>query len=313
MRIVVVLLILMACCGLPRARAQATPAPELRVLLVGNSLTYTNNLPAILRAIGRANGRRIATETWGEPGGTLAGLWRQGHVPRVLRAQRFDVVVLQERGGTLACMASVREQRTAPCAASARVQREAAELARASGARTLLFATWSPDQGRQARLDRGIRLVATQAGAEVFDAAGVLAALKAAQPLSEVFPDGVHPSTQASLMLGLVLYRAITGQAPQASELRIDAPLLPVNAAVQADAPLESQAGLRGDGTVTVVPKALRCRWSWPCRNSRAPPMCGGVRAASGSARSRRAVAARAGRRGSGDARLRRAQPGRCR
>lgn len=245
--------VLLACAS---ASAQDAPRP-LRVMLVGNSLTYTNNLPAILRAIGRANGTPITTQTWADPGGTLSERWQEGHLQRALREERFDVVVLQERGGTLACMASLREQRTAPCAASARVQRDAAELARAAGARTLLFATWGPDKRWQARLDRGINVVAGQAGAKVFDAAGALAALEAAQPQARLLPDGTHPSTQASLMLGLVLYRAVTGQAPQARELRIDAPLLPVNAAVSSAEPLETQAGLRGDGKVVVVPAAL--------------------------------------------------------
>ena len=41
----------------PAAFAQTpTPAREYRVLLVGNSLTYTNNLPALLRAVGASQG-----------------------------------------------------------------------------------------------------------------------------------------------------------------------------------------------------------------------------------------------------------------
>lgn len=42
------------------------------MLLVGNSLTYTNNLPALLRAVGASQGTPIATESYAAPGGTLA-------------------------------------------------------------------------------------------------------------------------------------------------------------------------------------------------------------------------------------------------
>jgi hypothetical protein len=237
----------------PAGTGQATA-----VLFVGNSLTYVNNLPALLRALGDAQGVAITTETWAEPGGTLADRWREGHVAEALRARHFDVVVLQEQGGHLsACMASAQEQRKAPCAASVRAYRNFAKLAQERGARTLLFQTWGPDEKWQGRLDRSLRLVADQASASIFDAAGALNALHEDQPGTDLYPDGTHPSTQASLMLALALYRDITGSVPVAKDLRVSAPLLPVNAAVTADAPVESQPGLAGKGAVTVVPAAL--------------------------------------------------------
>lgn len=242
----------------PHAGDPAVPARSTAVLFVGNSLTYVNNLPALLRALGDAQGTSISTETYAAPGGTLAERWREGHVAEALRARRFDVVVLQEQGGHLsACMAGAQEQRKAPCAASLRAYREISKLARERGARTLLFQTWGPDQKWQARLDRSLRMVADQASAAIFDAAGALEALHEAQPKAVLYPDGTHPSTQASLMLALALYRDISGAVPVARDLRVRAPLLPVNAAVAADAPIESQPGLAGNGAVTLVPAAL--------------------------------------------------------
>ena len=242
----------------PQAGDPAVPAQPTAVLFVGNSLTYVNNLPALLRALGDAQGTAISTETWAAPGGTLAERWREGHVAEALRARRFDVVVLQEQGGHLsACMASAQEQRKAPCAASLRAYRDIAKLARERGARTLLFQTWGPDEKWQARLDRSLGMVAKQTSASIFDAAGALGALHKAQPKAVLYPDGTHPSTQASLMLALELYRDITGAAPVARDLRVRAPLLPVNAAVAADAPIESQPGLAGNGAVTLVPASL--------------------------------------------------------
>jgi len=244
--------------AVPQAADPADPARSTAVLFVGNSLTYVNNLPALLRALGDAQGTAISTETWAAPGGTLAERWREGHVAEALRERRFDVVLLQEQGGHLsACMASAQEQRKAPCAASLRAYRDIARLAREHGARTLLFQTWGPDEKWQARLDRSLRLVAEETSASIFDAAGALDALRKAQPKVVLYPDGTHPSTQASLMLALALYRDITGATPIARDLRVRAPLLPVNAAVAADAPIESQQALAGNGAVTLVPVAL--------------------------------------------------------
>jgi hypothetical protein len=241
-----------------QADAPAGPGRSTSVLLVGNSLTYVNNLPGLLRALGESQGMAISTETWAAPGGTLADRWREGHVAEALRTRKFDVVVLQEQGGHLsACMASAQEQRKAPCAASLRAYRGIAKLAQERGARTLLFQTWGPDERWQARLDRSLRLVADQASASVFDAAGALEALHEAQPEAVLYPDGTHPSTQASLMLAIALYRDIADAMPVARDLRVRAPLLPVNAAVSADTPMESQPGLAGSGAVTMVPAAL--------------------------------------------------------
>ena len=119
------------------AQAGAATPRDYRVLLVGNSLTYTNNLPALLRAVGAAQGTPIATETYAAPGGTLAERWKEGLVAKSLQERRFDAVVLQEQGGHLAaCMASLQEQRKAPCAASQRAYREISALATSKAARS---------------------------------------------------------------------------------------------------------------------------------------------------------------------------------
>ena len=241
-----------------RSNAQAAQPPaEYRVLMVGNSLTYTNNLPALLRAVGASQGATIITETYAAPGGSLAERWRDGHAADALRARKFDVVVLQEMGGKLAGCLSTPDQRKAPCAASVHAYTEFASLAKAGGARTLVFNTWGPDDRWQGKLNRSARMVAEKTSGKVFNAAGALRALRKANPEVTLFPDGTHPSTQASLMLALALYRDIAGTPPVARDLRVTAPLLPVNAAVSAGSALEVQPGIAGDGKATVVPASL--------------------------------------------------------
>ena len=237
--------------------AQDLAPKEYRVLLVGNSLTYTNNLPALLRAVGASQGTPITTETYVAPGGTLSERWRDGNAADALRTRKFDVVVLQEIGGQVGCLASASRTRTAPCAATVQAHEGFAALAKASGAKTLLFTTWSHDERMQGRIHGGMRKLAKDTGATVFNAAGAIASLHKAQPGSTPYPDGTHPSTQASLMLAVALYRDITGTAPAPKALRVGGPLLPVNAAVSAASPLEAQPALAGDGKVTVVPVAL--------------------------------------------------------
>lgn len=248
----------MALVSTSNAHAQTvTTARQYRVLLVGNSLTYTNNLPALLRAVGASQGTPIVTETWVAPDGTLAERWRDGHVADALRARKFDAVVLQEMGGLAGCLASASQQRKAPCAASTHAHEEFSRLATAHGAKTLLLTTWARDARGQARIDRGMRQLAVDTGATLLDGAAAIESMRKSQPSIRPYPDGTHPSTQASLMLAVALYRGITGTVPVARDLRVTAPLLPVNAAVSGSSALETQAALAGAGQVTVVPASL--------------------------------------------------------
>lgn len=234
----------------------ATTPRQYRVLLVGNSLTYTNNMPAMLRAIGAAEGTPIVTETFAAPGGTLNERLIDGYALAALERGPHDVVVLQEQGGNLAaCM--TKAQRNAPCAASRRAYATFAEHARAKGAKVLLFVSWGPDRRWDSRLRGSIGAVAHDLDVTLFDAAGALDALRRAQPGSQPLPDGNHPSIQASLLLALTLYRDITGTAPSARDLQIRAPLLPFNTDVATNRPLEVQPGLGDGGNVTLVPAAL--------------------------------------------------------
>lgn len=244
----------------------ATPEParpELRVLFVGNSLTYTNNLPGLLRALAAAqpDGPRIVTATYAAPGGTIGERWKDGEASAALDAQHWDAIVLQERGGLLACMVEREQRQQSQCRNSERAHEHFAQQAASRGARTLLLATWGPDEAWQLKLDRAIRLLASRItpgdrSATIVPAGSTLRQFAARHSQAETFPDGAHPSTQASLIMAAQLYRALTGSDAQAVDLTIDFALLPANALVKPDAPLEQQPQLAGDGGRLVIKAA---------------------------------------------------------
>ena len=239
----------------PAATATTTAPRELRVLFVGNSLVYVNNLPATLRALAAAQAVpvRITTATFAAPGGTVAERWKDGHAAAALRGGTWDAIVLQERGGLLACMVEAEQRAQGECRASERAHKQFADLAREHGARTLLLATWGPNEAWQLKLDRAIKQLASRTSADVIPAGSVLRAYAAEHPQTPTFPDKVHPSLPATLIMAAQLYRAITGSDAQARDVTIDFPLLPANALVKADAPMEGQPQLAGNGKRIVV------------------------------------------------------------
>ena len=244
--------------ALPTRAQTAAPAParELRVLFVGNSLTYVNNLPRLLHAMAASQPGRpaITTMTYAAPGGTVAERWADGHAAAALRDGHWDVLVLQDRGGLLACLVDSERRQESECRASERAHRDFAELAGSRGSRVLLLATWGPDGDWQRRLDEAIRKLSGKlrsggADVAVVPAGSTLRAWARRQPAdAPAFPDGVHPGLPASLVMAAQLYRAVAGEDAQPHDLAIDFPLLPANALVKPGAPLESQAQLAGDG-----------------------------------------------------------------
>lgn len=259
----------------PAAPAPGTDRPAtLKVMMVGNSLTYANNLPRLVQAIAASQpgGPRIETATYALPGADLNELWKDGHAAQALREGDWDVLVLQERGGVIACMGSNRQ--FPECRRSITAHREFTRLAHSKGTRVLLYTTWgkitdmtlnNPKARERHReiLHNAYASLARQLSSDgadvtVVPAAGLLLAPRNGDYDSAPFTDGVHPSVSSSLAIAADLYAAIAGQAPEPREVAIDFPLLPPAARVEGDRPLEVQPQLAGEAVpVRLAAQAL--------------------------------------------------------
>lgn len=70
--------------------------PSLRVLFVGNSLTATNDLPAVVATLARSSGRKLEYQTVAFGGYSLEDHWNQGDARAALASRKWDVVVMQQ-------------------------------------------------------------------------------------------------------------------------------------------------------------------------------------------------------------------------
>ena len=66
------------------------------ILFIGNSLTYTNNLPAIVTSIGKDSGIAIKTTTLAYPNYALEDHWNDGVMQQLIAAVKFDFVIVQQ-------------------------------------------------------------------------------------------------------------------------------------------------------------------------------------------------------------------------
>jgi hypothetical protein len=80
------------------AAGQAAEPPPLKVLFIGNSYTYVNDLPALVVALAdAAGGRRIEVDRSLEGGYTFQQHVQEGNAIEKIREKRWDLVVLQEQ------------------------------------------------------------------------------------------------------------------------------------------------------------------------------------------------------------------------
>jgi hypothetical protein len=203
--------------------AQTAPAPKnIRVLFIGNSYTYFNNLPKLIEAIAAAHpdGPRIETEAVLRGGVTLKTHWNDGKALDAIRKGGWDFVSLQEHS-TLGKPPAPGEQPSINDPAdyfeyAVKFNDEIRKI----GARTLLYATWSRDgyPEQQRRLDDAVVRLARQIDAAIvpISLAWNIARIEA-PGIRLNTPDRSHPTAAGSYMAALLFYQSITGRAPTAA------------------------------------------------------------------------------------------------
>ncbi len=186
----------------------------MRVLFIGNSYTYFNNLPAMLDGFVRAlaPGTRLETGSVLVGGATLESHWKRGEARELLRNGAWNYVVLQEQsllGGLringVAHM-SAPEERFFPYA------RLFAREAVAAGARPVFYMTWSR------RADPPAQEVLTHAYARISrEQRGLLSPVGMAwlrvrreRPGLELYvEDGHHPGPAGTYLAACVLFTTL--------------------------------------------------------------------------------------------------------
>jgi hypothetical protein len=212
------------------------PVPPLRVLFVGNSLTYVNDLPALVGQIAKGDGLELRTATVAYPNYSLADHLARGDAARELARGGWDIVVLQQGPSGLP------ESR----AELLRSTRDFAARAAAAHARVALLGVW-PAADRPNAFDS----VAASYAAAAEAVHGLLLPAGTAwtrawrrDPSLPLYgPDGFHPAPLGSILAALVVYRGISGRpgAPLPATLQVNG--LPLTLPRDLALTLEAAAG----------------------------------------------------------------------
>jgi hypothetical protein len=183
----------------------------VRILFIGNSYSFYNDLPDLLASQAAANGIQAQVRITARNGASLEDHWRDGEAVSLLRAQRWDFVVLQERSSI------ARDQTDHAASFAARFDREI----RKAGGRTLFYATPSRkgDVAKQEAIDRGYRRIAASLDAVVVPVGAAFQRAYAAMPDATLHaPDGIHPGRLGTWLAAYVFYVTLFGDLPERTE-----------------------------------------------------------------------------------------------
>jgi hypothetical protein len=220
-RLVAVLL-----CALLALSASHAQRPTLRVLFIGNSYTYHNNVGDLVSGIAAAlrGGPSIASRLAVQGGMPLGWHLEHGPAMAMLATERWDHVVLQEHS-LLGGHVIAGEPRMAPPELFHASARTLVRRVREHEATPLLFMTW-PRRDRPAEeplLGKAYLDVADELGVAVAPVGFAwTTAIRRAVAADLYSADGAHPSPAGSYLAACVLYAALTGLSPSGAPAVIE-------------------------------------------------------------------------------------------
>jgi len=178
-----------------------------RILFIGNSLTYVNDVPGILQALAdSAGGERLAVASRTLANYALIDHWLDGVAPREVAKGGWAWVVMQQ-GWTPAGI----YRDTLRLAA----RNFGAEIAKI-GAKAAMYQTWPPSDrpGDFAGSIASYELAAADIGGVVFPVARAWLATWERDRSIQLYSDGLHASVAGSYLAALVMYARIFDRTP---------------------------------------------------------------------------------------------------
>ena len=182
----------------------------LRVLFVGNSYIYYNNLPQMVSLLSDSLNTKLICKKSTFGGATLGDHWNSRKCLRtreILAKEKFDIVIIQDNSmWPLEHGDSVLMYGTLFC-----------DLIKSKNATPYLYNTWSREATPQTQgaIDKVYQELAFQTKAVLVPVGGAWAEAKLQKPATQLyFSDGSHPSPLGTFLIALCFVKKITGSLP---------------------------------------------------------------------------------------------------
>ncbi len=189
--------------------------PAKRVLFIGNSRSFSNDMPGMMREIADASGAPYKLQIVEHllPGARLRDHWTNARLHALLAAERWDEIIIQAQSG-----AHIDGERSYFHDYGARLVRKAQD----HGETVRLFVTWSYDDAAMTkamrneyhhRIQSDHKSLAAKTGASLTNVGKIWEANRAHSFDFALTTDGNHPTPQGSYIAALALYSDMAGNA----------------------------------------------------------------------------------------------------
>lgn len=191
-----------------------------RVLFVGNSYTYVNDLPGTFAALAKSGKHRVETDMAAEGGFSLADHVQSAATRDKIKSSQWNFVVLQEQSQRPADV-TVSETKMYPAA------RILVSSIRKNGAEPIFFLTWGHRDGwpennimtyreMQQGLNNGYLNIARELDVRVAPAGVAWAVTRREKPELNLWQeDGSHPAVPGTYLAACVFYATIFQESPE--------------------------------------------------------------------------------------------------
>ncbi|MCF6226563.1 MAG: SGNH/GDSL hydrolase family protein [Xanthomonadales bacterium] len=182
---------------------------SIQILFVGNSLTYYNDVPAMVGEIYSAMGDHhdVETDMLAQGGYSIEQHLSNDILKSTLANSEYDVVILQDFGGWPLCSTTIDA-----CSSTSDPLSEAIDLVRLSGARPIWFSTYQETPDFQRELSREAHRIATSLDVEIADVGAAMLAFSSANDVTDIILPNHHPNTLGSWIAAATIARSLIGK-----------------------------------------------------------------------------------------------------
>lgn len=183
--------------------------PPERVLFVGNSLTYYNDLPEMVRQISAADDQveSYEVEMLAAGGVSVAQHIEGGHLLTLLAEGNYTFVVFQDIGGWPICPPD-----SPGCSDSVASIEEISGLIKSKGAESVWYSTYQRIPAIQAALTEEARRIAKEFDIRLADVGAAWAQYESIVGEGAPFLEDGHPNRTGSFIGAVTVFKAIAGQ-----------------------------------------------------------------------------------------------------
>jgi hypothetical protein len=185
-----------------------------RVLFLGSSLTYANDMPFTVQGLARATGKTLDVSVVAQGGASFEDLWKRGAALARIKEGGWSFVVMQQGPSTLPeSRANMREY-----------AKKFADPIHKAGARPALYMVW-PSADRMAYFDdvrTTYTLTAEDMGGMLIPAGEAWRAVWKRDPKVALLKrDGTHPTPAGSYTVALSIFGMLFSRSPVGLPARV--------------------------------------------------------------------------------------------